>query len=54
MTSEETLGRLYHYVRVRMIGQNGLFLMLWVLSSALVVAITVALTWQAANPSAPP
>jgi len=49
MTSEETLGRLYHYVRVRMIGQNGLFLMLWVLSSALVVAITVALTWQAAT-----
>ena len=30
-------------------GRDGIFLFLWVLSSALVVAIAVALTWQAAT-----
>ena len=35
--------------RMKPIGHNGLFLLLWVLMSALVVAIAVALTWQAAT-----
>lgn len=48
MLWEESLERLHRRLASVSIGHNGLFLLLWVLSSALVVAVAVALTWQAA------
>ena len=48
MIWEESFGKLHQRLQSVSIGYNGLFLLLWVLSSALVVAIAVALTWQAA------
>ena len=52
MILEETLGSLYRRLRrsqVRIVGRNGLFFLLWLFSSAFVLAIAFALTWQAAT-----
>ena len=49
MIWELRLGLLNRRLSSLSIGQNGLFLLLWGLSSALVVAIAVGLTWQAAT-----
>ena len=49
---EETFGTIYRRLRrsqVRIIGRNGLFFLLWLVSSAFVLAIAFALTWQAAT-----
>ncbi|MGI9420726.1 MAG: putative bifunctional diguanylate cyclase/phosphodiesterase [Geminicoccaceae bacterium] len=49
MSWQENLRTECQRTRSLSIGRDGIFLFLWVLSSALVVAIAVALTWQAAT-----
>ena len=47
MKWEENLGSSCRRLPAFSIGSNGLFLLLWVLSSGLVITIATALTWQA-------
>lgn len=49
MNSEDSPAIVQHRLRVGPFGRNGLLLLFWALLSALVVAIAVALTWQAAT-----
>ncbi|MEM7043491.1 MAG: EAL domain-containing protein [Pseudomonadota bacterium] len=49
MRRDERISNFYQGLSKLQIGRNGQFLLLWVLSSMLVVAIAVALTWQAAT-----
>lgn len=49
MKWEDNLGNSSQRPPAFWIGSNGLFLLLWVLSSGLVVTIAIALTWQAVS-----
>ena len=49
MRWDERFPKFYRRLSILRIGHNSQFLLLWVLSSTLVVAVAVALTWQAAT-----